>query len=147
MQKDLSSVSGVVKLENPKIHNQHTAVCSGNIVCITQGGNGETPWEVRTFCDLCRALLRGLCWKMRKSTAAGQCGERPKGELCAGEWRSNPQPVTKTEKKLYGLFIWGKRVLSATGRSAVYGLLNSKEEANDPGQQKPGSLRIHKEGA
>lgn len=63
MQKDLSSVSGVVKLENPKIHNQYTAVCSGNTVCITQGGNGETPWEVRAFCDLCRALQRGLCWK------------------------------------------------------------------------------------
>lgn len=55
--------------------------------------------------------------------------------------------LQRQEKKLYGLFIWGKRVLSATGRSAVYGLLNSKEEANDPGQQKPGSLRIHKEGA
>lgn len=51
------------------------------------------------------------------------------------------------QKKLYGLFIWGKRVLSATGRSAVYGLLHSKEEASDPGQQKPDSLRIHKEGA
>lgn len=51
------------------------------------------------------------------------------------------------KKKLYGLFIWGKCVLSATGRSAVYGLLHSKEEASDPGQQKPGSLRIHKEGA
>lgn len=70
------------------------------------------------------------------------------GELCTGEWSSNPQPVTNTEKKkLYGLFIWGKCVLSATGRSAVYGLLHSKEEASDPGQQKPGSLRIHKEGA
>lgn len=83
---------------------------------------------------------------MRKNTAAGQCGERHKGELCAGEWSSNSQPVAD-RKKLYGLFIWGKRVLSATGRSAVYGLLHSKEEASDPGQRKPGTLRIHKEGA
>lgn len=65
------------------------------------------------------------------------------GELCAGEWSS--QPVTKTE--LYGLFIQGESVLSATGRSAVYGLLHSREEASDPGQQKPGSLRIHKDRA
>lgn len=86
MQKDLSSVSGVAKLENPKIHNQYTALCSGNIVGIAQGGNGETPWEARAFCDLCRVLQRGLCWKkvrreMRKSTAAGRCGGRRGGVM------------------------------------------------------------------
>lgn len=47
---------------------------------------------------------------MRKSTAAGQCGERPKGELCAGEWRSNPQPVTKTGKKNYMGCLFGENV-------------------------------------
>lgn len=56
-KKDLFSVSGVAKLENPKIHNQYTTVCSGNIVGIAQGGNGETPREARAFCDL--VLQRG----------------------------------------------------------------------------------------
>lgn len=46
---------------------------------------------------------------MRKSTAAGQCGERCKGELCAGEWSSNPQPVTKTEKNYMGC-LFGENV-------------------------------------
>lgn len=40
--------------------------------------------------------------EMRKNTAAGQCGERRKGELCAGEWSSNSQPVAKTEKNYMG---------------------------------------------
>lgn len=30
-----------MKLENPILHNEYTAVCSGNIVGIAQGGNGE----------------------------------------------------------------------------------------------------------
>lgn len=46
---------------------------------------------------------------MKKSTAAGQCGERRKGELCAGEWSSNSQPVTKTEKNYMGC-LFGENV-------------------------------------
>lgn len=47
--------------------------------------------------------------EMRKNTAAGQCGERRKGELCAGEWSSNAQPVAKTEKNYMGC-LFGENV-------------------------------------
>lgn len=81
---------------------------------------------------------------MRKSTAAGRCGGRRGGVM--RRWVELTASY-KDRKELYGLFIQGESVLSATGRSAVYGLLHSREEASDPGQQKPGSLRIHKDRA